>query len=118
MPVSRKYLDYALDLLKVLGPVNAKRMFGDAGIYHNGVFFGLVADDTLYFKVDDGNRADYEAAGSGPFRPFGSYAMSYYEVPADVLEDNDRLQEWAMKAISAAGKRTPSAMNRVSRGRR
>jgi DNA transformation protein len=117
VPVSQEYLEYILDLLKTIGPVNSRRMFGGAGIYHESVFFCLVADDTHYFKVDDRNRTDYEAAGSGPFKPFGSYAMSYYEVPADVLEDNDRLQEWAMKAISAAGKRMLSASNRTSRGR-
>jgi DNA transformation protein len=118
MPVSREYLDYLIDQLKAFGQVAAKRMFGGAGLYHQGLFFGLVADDTLYFKVDDANKADYETAGSGPFRPFGTYAVGYYEVPADVLEDNSRLQEWAMKAISAAGKRTSSARKRTSRGRR
>jgi DNA transformation protein and related proteins len=104
MAVSKEYLEYVQDLLAVVGPVQAKRMFGGAGLYHPGVFFGLVADDSLYFKVDDLNRADYEAAGSGPFRPFGTYAMSYYEVPADVLEDPDELAVWALKAIEVAGK--------------
>jgi len=101
MPVSGNYLQYVLDLLKVLGPVSAKRMFGGAGLYHQGAFFGLVADDVLYFKVDDTNKSDYEAAGSGPFKPFGTYAMSYYEVPADVLEDPDELGLWARKAFEA-----------------
>jgi DNA transformation protein len=118
MPVSREYLEYIIDQLKAFGPVNARRMFGGAGIYHDGVFFGLVADDTLYFKVDDRSRQDYTDAGMGPFKPFGTYAMSYYEVPADVLEDSDNLKEWATKAVAAAMKRTPLAMKRPSRGRR
>lgn len=106
MPVSREYLDYIADQLKAFGPVTMKRMFGGAGLYHQGAFFGLVADDTLYFKVDDTNKADYEAAGSGPFKPFGTYAMSYYEVPADVLEDPDELGQWARKAFKAVGTKT------------
>ncbi|NTW60172.1 MAG: TfoX/Sxy family protein [Nitrospirae bacterium] len=105
MPVSPEYLDYLIDQLKAFGQVAAKRMFGGAGLYHQGVFFGLVADDTLYFKVDDANKADYEAAGSGPFRPFGTYAMGYYEVPADVLEDPDELVLWAKKAFEAKGRK-------------
>ena len=117
-PEERSSMHSASGSFKAFGPVTAKRMFGGAGLYHHGVFFGLVADDVLYFKVDDANKTEYEAAGSGPFRPFGSSAMSYYEVPGDVLQDNDRLQEWAIKAISAAGKRTPSARNRTSCGRR
>ncbi|MHB8846567.1 MAG: TfoX/Sxy family protein [Nitrospirota bacterium] len=104
MPVSNEYLVYIQDLLSVIGLVQAKRMFGGAGLYHQGLFFGLVADDVLYFKVDDSNKTDYEAAGSGPFRPFGTYAMSYYEVPADVLEDPDELASWARKAVEVAGR--------------
>jgi DNA transformation protein len=104
MSVSEEYLEYVLDLLTVIEPVQAKRMFGGAGLYHQGLFFGLIADDVLYFKVGDSNKADYEAAGSGPFRPFGTYAMSYYEVPADVLEDPDELAVWALKAIEVVGK--------------
>jgi len=102
MPVSGNYLQYVLDLLKVLGPVSAKRMFGGAGLYFEGSFFALIADDVLFFKVDDTNKADYLSAGTGPFKPFGSYAMSYYEVPADVLEDEEQLKEWAQKAVTAA----------------
>lgn len=104
MSVSKEYLAYIQDLLAVIGQVQAKRMFGGAGLYYQGVFFGLVADDVLYFKVDESNKANYEAAGSGPFRPFGTYAMSYYEVPADVLEDADDLARWARKAVEVAGK--------------
>lgn len=102
MPVSQEYLDYILDQLRSFGAVAAKRMFGGAGLYHGGAFFGPVADDALYLKVDEGNRKDYLDAGSKPFRPFGSYAMGYYEVPADVLEAPGELALWARKALAAA----------------
>ena len=104
MPVSREYLEYVIDQLKALGPVTARRMFGGAGLYLQGVFFGLIADEVLYFKVDDSNRKDYFDAGTGPFKPYGSYAMSYYEVPADVLEDPEEAVRWARTAIEVAGR--------------
>lgn len=104
MPVSQEYLEYVLDQMKALGQVTAKRMFGGAGLYLRGRFFGLIAEDVLYFKVDDANRKDYLDAGSKPFRPFGTYDMSYYEVPVDVLEDVEQLREWAEKALAAAEK--------------
>jgi DNA transformation protein len=104
MPISQSYLDYIIDQLKSIGPVTAQRMFGGAGLYHKGTFFGLVAEDILYFKAGDSNRKDYLDAGMGPFKPFGSYAMDYYEVPADVLEDADELAAWAKKAIEVTGK--------------
>jgi len=105
MPVSDEYLTYVLEQFEGVGPVRAQRMFGGAGIYCQRAMFALVADDVLYLKVDDSNRADFEAAGAEPFQPFpdkSSSVMSYYEVPADVLEAKDRLAAWAQKALQAA----------------
>ena len=102
MSVTQEYLDYISDQLREFGPVTSKRMFGGAGLYRNGVFFGLVADDVLYFKVTETNKKDYLDAGSEPFKPFGSYQMSYYEVPVDVLEDSQELSRWARKAFDGA----------------
>ncbi|MBN2133487.1 MAG: TfoX/Sxy family protein [Sedimentisphaerales bacterium] len=104
MGVSEEYLIYVLDQLDSLGPVESRRMFGGAGIYCRGVMFALVADDVLYLKVDDSNRGDFEAAGTEPFRPYPDKAtvMSYYEVPADVLESRSELADWAQKALLAA----------------
>jgi DNA transformation protein len=117
MPVSRNYIQYAIDLLKVFGPVTTKKMFGGAGIYFDGLFFALLADDVLYFKVDEANKADYLNAGTGPSKPFGSYEMSYYEVPADVLEDEEQLKEWAHKAFSAAMRNTAARRKTPIRAR-
>ena len=100
MSVSDEYLVFVQDQLRGLGEITVKRMFGGAGLYLDGVFFAIVADDVLYFKVDDSNRADYEAEGMGPFRPL----MSYYEVPADVLEDPEVLRTWVGKAVEVAGR--------------
>jgi DNA transformation protein len=79
-------------------------MFGGVGIYAAERFFALIANDVLYFKVDDSNRADFEARGMGPFRPFGDDRdkMQYYEVPADLLDDPDALRPWAEKSIACA----------------
>ena len=79
-------------------------MFGGVGIYAGELFFALLADDTLYFKVDDSNRADFEAQGMGPFQPYGAEGevMQYYQVPADLLEDPEALRPWAEKAIAVA----------------
>ena len=79
-------------------------MFGGVGLYHRGVFFGLLARDTLYLKVDDANRPDYKAAGMKPFRPYPGRrgSMRYYAVPLDVLESAPELAAWARKAVAAA----------------
>ena len=114
MPVSPSYKTYILEQLAVVGPVTARAMFGGLGLYHQGVFFGLVDDDTLYFKVDNTNRGDYERAGTGPFRPSADEGptLGYYEVPADVLEDRAALREWAVKAVSVARRNAATGRKR------
>ena len=84
--------------------VTARSMFGGVGVYSGGLFFALMAGDTLYLKVDDTNRGDFEAIGMGPFRPFDDekHVMQYYELPSDLLEDADALRPWVEKAIDVA----------------
>jgi DNA transformation protein len=79
-------------------------MFGGVGLYADDVFFGIVAADELFFKVDDTNRREYETAGSGPFKPYPDRAMTmpYYRVPLVVLEDAAMLGEWAVHAVAVA----------------
>jgi DNA transformation protein len=103
MAFSAGYRDFVVEQLGRVSPVTARSMFGGVGLYVRGLFFALIAEDRLYFKVDDSNRPDFERLGREPFRPFGEEkAMGYYEVPADVLEDCERLEEWMMKAIEVA----------------
>lgn len=63
-------------------------MFGGVGLYCDEFFFGLIARDTLYLKVDDSNREDYVRAGMKPFQPYPDRpgTMQYYDVPVGVLE--------------------------------
>ena len=84
--------------------IRARPMFGGVGIYSGEIFFALIADDTVYFKVDESTRADFEARGMGPFRPFGDEGgtMKYYQLPEEVLEDPEALRPWAEKAVSIA----------------
>lgn len=103
MSVSPAYREYVLEQLGRVAPVTARSLFGGLGIYAEGLFFALVDDDVLYLKVDDGNRADFEAAGMGPFHPFGDdRAMQYYELPGDLLEEPEQLRPWVEKALDVA----------------
>lgn len=105
MAVSPEFLEFLKDQLSPFGPVSARRMFGGAGLFRDNLMFGLIAEDTLYFKIDERNRPDYEAAGMAPFTYEGKgkkMQMSYYEIPPDVLEDPADLSAWARKAFEAA----------------
>ena len=103
MAVSAEFREYVLEQLGRAEPVTARSMFGGVGIYSRGLFFALIAGESVYLKVDDTNRPDFEAAGMGPFRPFGEEkAMQYYELPAELLEEPDRLRPWVHKALDVA----------------
>jgi DNA transformation protein len=115
--VSASFQTLVLDQLSRAMPrIRARPMFGGVGIYSGEIFFALIADDTVYFKVDDSTRPDFEACGMGPFRPFGDDGgtMKYYQLPEDLLEDPDALRPWAEKAVSIARQhktRRPSRRN-------
>jgi DNA transformation protein len=119
--VSREWEAFVLEQLSALGRVRARRMFGGVGLYLDETFFGLVVGDAgdVYFKVDDGNRAAYEGAGCGPFRPFAErgYAMSFWRVPAEVIDDPDEMTTWAREAVGAA-RRSATAKSRPRQKRR
>ena len=107
LKVSDGFRSFVLDQLEELGDVTPKSMFGGVGLYHGGVFFGLLARDTLFFKTNDGNRADYRRAGMKAFQPFldkPGRSTSYYAVPLEILESPIELAGWARKAIAAARK--------------
>jgi len=106
MAPSPEFIDYLKDQLEDFGPFDVRSMFGGAGLFRDNLMFALIANETLYLKVDDRNRPDFEAAGTSPF----TYARgdregslkSYYEAPADILEDPADLADWARKAFDAA----------------
>ena len=106
MAVSRAYLDYVLGQLAGLGSVRSRRMFGGAGLYCDEIFFALIADDTLYLRVDDASRGDYTTRGMAAFRPYADrpeVSMSYFATPADVLENPEELLIWSRRSVTAAG---------------
>jgi len=110
MPSSASFRAFVMDQLsRVVPRVRSRAMFGGFGIYAGDLFFALIADDTLYFKVDDSNRPDFEALGMKPFQPYGpgTEGMGYFQVPADLLDEPEALGAWADKAIAVAARKQP-----------
>ena len=109
MPVSDEFIDYVIDQLATWADVSVRKMFGGAGLYCDGVMFGLIADDIAYLKVDDSNRKHFERAGSCPFNPYPdkdkTTVMSYYEIPVDILENREQLAAWAERSLAIARKK-------------
>jgi DNA transformation protein and related proteins len=108
MAVSAGFADFVKDQLAPVRSLTSGRFFGGVGLSADGVQFAMVMDHALYFVVSDATRGRYEDMGSSCF----SYATKkgrvdvkkYYEVPAEFLEDQDRLLELASESIDVARK--------------
>jgi DNA transformation protein and related proteins len=123
MAVGGEFRELVSELLSPVGPIGMRNMFGGTGIYCRGIMFGLIMDDALYFKVDDADRDTYAAAGCQPFTYEGRngkrVALSYYGVPAWLLDERDEIAAWAGRALAAAERGRPAApRRRVAAGRR
>jgi DNA transformation protein len=99
--MDRKGFDgWVLDRLSELGDISSRPLFGGHGIYWRDVIFGILFRGRLYFKVDEVSKGDFLCRGMGPFRPNERQTLkSYYEVPPDVLDDQEELIAWAREAI-------------------
>jgi DNA transformation protein and related proteins len=105
MAVQPQYLAYVLEQLEGVGGITWRRMFGGVGLYSLDLFFGLIDDDTLFFKTDESNAAEYQARHMPRFmppadRPLGP--MGYHQVPADIIEDAETLVSWGRKSVAVA----------------
>ncbi len=80
-------------------------MFGGYGIYHNGVMFGLVADNTLYLKANEVTAQYFHSKGRGQFeyeKGETKVKMSYHLAPEEVLKKLGEAKLWAERAYEAA----------------
>lgn len=101
-----EFKEYVLnDLMGDIPGMSCRAMFGGFGFYKDGIFFGMIADDVLYFKVDEKNKSKYAEFDSKPFiyvLPKGKrMTMSYHEVPENVMDNIELFKEWVNDSVEA-----------------
>jgi DNA transformation protein len=100
------FVTHVVETLRDFGPVEAKSMFGGWGLYHQGLFFALIAADSLYLKTDAENRAEFDARGLQPFvyemKDGDRIVMHYLQAPEEALESPAAMVPWARSAYGAA----------------
>jgi len=106
MVASDGFTEFLREQLAPLGRVTMRRMFGKTGVFCNGLMFGMVTNDTLYFRVDDHNRAVFKEAESAPplnYEKKGrTIDLSFWRAPERLLDEPDELVTWARAALAAA----------------
>ena len=106
MVASDSFAEFLRDQLAPVGHVTMRRMFGKTGVFCDGLMFAMVRDDTLYFRVDDHNRAAFKEAQSFPplnYEKKGSAIdLSFWRAPERLFDEPDELVAWARAALAAA----------------
>ena len=102
MPKRDAFAEDVDDRLATLDGYRRRAMFGGHGLFQDKMFFGIVYRQRLYFRTTPATKAKYAAEGMGPLRYDTTHTMwNYYEVPATILADGDRLLEWALESIAS-----------------
>jgi DNA transformation protein len=123
MVASDSFAEFLREQLAPLGRVEMRRMFGKTGVFCDGFMLAMVRDNTLYFRVDDANRADFKEAESIPplnyERKGGTIDLSFWRAPERLFDEPDELVTWARAALAAArrvaAKRKGTAPRRISK---
>jgi DNA transformation protein and related proteins len=115
--------DFIHDLFAPFGPVTIRRMFSGAGIFRDGLMFGLIVRDVIYLKADAASAEDFVREGCGPFtytrgkgkgRP-SEHALPYWRLPERLYDDPDELAAWARKAFELAQRKKMTPRKRAKR---
>ena len=106
MVASATFAEFLREQLAPLGRITVRRMFGKTGVFCDGVMFGMVTENTLYFRVDDHNRAAFKEAESFPPLNYAKKGeiidLSFWRAPERLFDEPDELVAWAQAALAAA----------------
>ena len=96
----------ALELFARMGHLSARKMFGGAGIYLEGLMFVLIADGNIYLKADATNLGRFIQASCPPYVYHGKdgkvMEMSYRRMPDEALDDAHEALVWGRLGYEAA----------------
>ena len=123
MVASDSFAEFLREQLAPLGHITTRRMFGKTGVFCDGLMLGMVRDNTLYFRVDDDNRATFREAQSFPPLNYekkgGTIDLAFWRAPERLFDEPDELVAWARAALAAAGrvaaKRKPTTPKQKAR---
>ena len=126
MTASTGFAEFLREQLAPLGHITLRRMFGKTGVFCDKLMLAMVLDNTLYFRVDDGNRATFQEAASFPPLNYrkqgGTIDLAFWRAPERLLDEPDELVDWARAALAAArrvaAKRSGAVPQRKARLRR
>ena len=91
MASSREFVEYVTEQLRDVGPIAYRKMFGEYGLFCGRKFFGVVCDDTLFFKITEAGR---RVCPGLPEEPPYEGARNYFLV--EEVDDRELLTQLAV----------------------
>jgi DNA transformation protein len=121
MVASDSFAEFLREQLAPLGRVTLRRMFSKTGVFCDGVMLGMVTDNTLYFRVDDDNRAAFKEAEAFPplnYEKKGiTIDLSFWRAPERLFDEPDEFVAWARAALAAARRVAAKRARTAPRGK-
>ena len=99
MASDQNFVDFVLEQIKNTGEVNAKKMFGEYGIYADGKLFGLICDNKLFIKPTTSGREFIGNVIEAP--PYKGAKPSF------LIEDKIEDREWLSELVRITVKELP-----------
>ncbi len=81
-----EFVEYVAEQMQQAGSIRSKKMFGEYGLYCDGVFFAVICDDQLFVKITPQGEAAFPDL---PKAPPCSGARDYFLV--EDVDDRDQL---------------------------
>ena len=117
--------EFIRELFSEFGPVQVRRMFGGAGLFVDGLMFGLVTDGMIYLKADAETTPAFEREHCAPFGYSTKHGRrvltSYWRLPDRLYDDAGELAQWARQALAVARKKAaakPAIRKKSKKGKR
>ena len=121
MVASDGFGEFLREQLAPLGRITTRRMFGKTGLFCDGFMLGMVTNNTLFFRVDDDNRATFKEAEAFPplsYKKKGEIIdLAFWRAPERLFDEPDELVTWARAALAAA-RRVAMKRERAVRARK
>lgn len=80
------FVEYVAEQMQQAGSIRSKKMFGEYGLFCDGVFFAVICDDQLFVKITPQSEADFPDLPKAP--PYEG-ARDYFLM--EDVDDRERL---------------------------
>lgn len=82
------FVNYVVEQLREAGEIRNRKMFGEYGLFCNGVFFGVICDDQFFVKITPQGEAAFPDLPKSP--PYEGARDSFL---LEDVEDREKITE-------------------------